>query len=158
MSKAIASISVSLDGYFTGPNPGPGQGLGEGGAVLHQWIREGTASREQLAGNEFIRELLERGGAIVSGRDSYDTAEKAWGPEPPFRVPIFVVTHNPLPDDIRVGTTFHFVDGFEQALDLPAKPPATPAGEAGADPRRRGSRRHPPRLPRAPLNPAREAQ
>jgi hypothetical protein len=39
-------MSVSLDGYFTGPDPGPGRGLGEGGEVLHEWLRQGTADRE----------------------------------------------------------------------------------------------------------------
>jgi dihydrofolate reductase len=116
MSKVIASMSVSLDGYFTGPDPGPGQGLGAGGEVLHEWLRGGTANRGQLTSNEVVREAFERSGAMISGRDSYDTAERAWGPEPPFQVPIFVLTHRPRPDDVRVGTTFHFVDGFEAAL------------------------------------------
>jgi len=116
MGEVIASISVSLDGYFTGPNPGRGQGLGEGGEVLHRWLRGGTSSREGLASNEIVREAFERAGAMVCGRDGYDTAERAWGPEPPFRVPVFVLTHRPRPDDVRTGTTFHFVDGFDAAL------------------------------------------
>lgn len=116
MGEVIASMSVSLDGYFTGPDPGPGQGLGEGGEVLHAWIESGTASREQLSANEFIREAFERSGAMVCGRDSYDTAERAWGPQPPFEVPIFVPTHRPRADDVRTGTTFHFLDSFEAAL------------------------------------------
>jgi dihydrofolate reductase len=116
MSVVIASISVSLDGYFTGPRPGPSQGLGEGGEVLHEWLRGGTANREQLTSNEIVREAFERSGAMISGRDSYDVAERAWGPEPPFEVPVFVLTHRPQPDDVRTGTTFHFIDGFDGAL------------------------------------------
>jgi hypothetical protein len=46
VGQVIAGLSVSLDGYFTGPNPGPTQGLGEGGRVLHSWIEGGTSSRE----------------------------------------------------------------------------------------------------------------
>src|SRR5262249_45051095 len=65
---------------------------------------------------EVVREAFERVGAMVCGRDSYDTAERAWGPEPPFRVPVFVLTHRPLPDDVRTGTSFHFVEGLETAL------------------------------------------
>ncbi len=53
---------------------------------------------------------------MVMGRDGYEAAEAAWGPHPPFEVPIFVMTHRPRPDDAREGTTFHFVDGFETAL------------------------------------------
>lgn len=117
MSEVIASLSVSLDGYFTGPNPGSGQGLGEGGEVLHEWIRGGTRSRAELASNELIREAFERTGAVVCGRDGYDHAEAAWGPEPPFGMPFFVLTHRPRADDVREGTTFHFVDeGFGAAL------------------------------------------
>jgi dihydrofolate reductase len=117
MGEVIASISVSLDGYFTGPNPGPTQGLGEGGRVLHGWIEGGTSSREELASNELIAEAFERAGAMIAGRDGYDHAEAAWGPRPPFQVPVFVLTHRPRPDDVREGTTFHFVDaGFEAAL------------------------------------------
>jgi dihydrofolate reductase len=118
MGKVIAGLSVSVDGYFTGPNPGPGQGLGEGGEVLHAWLRGQTRSREQLTANELVREIFERTGAMICGRDGYDHAEAAWGPEPPFRTPIFVLTHRPRPDDVREGTTFHFVaDGFEAALE-----------------------------------------
>jgi dihydrofolate reductase len=112
-------MSVSLDGFFTGPNPGPGQGLGEGGEVLHAWIGPGTANREQLTGDEVVRELFESTGAMIAGRDGYETAEQAWGPEPPFQVPVFVLTHNPRPDDVRKGTTFHFITGgFGEALAL----------------------------------------
>lgn len=116
MGEVVASISVSLDGYFTGPNPGRGQGLGEGGEVLHGWLRGKTGSREELAANEFVREAFERCGAMISGRDSYDTAEAAWGPEPPFGVPVFVLTHRLQLDDVRTGTTFSFVEDFETAL------------------------------------------
>jgi dihydrofolate reductase len=115
-----ASISVSLDGYFTGPNPGPGpgQGLGEGGEVLHGWLRGGTADREQLTSNEIVAEMFASSGAMVCGHDGYETAENAWGPKPPFEVPVLVLTHRPRPDDVREGTTFHFVaDGFDAALE-----------------------------------------
>jgi dihydrofolate reductase len=119
VGKVTANLSVSLDGYFTGPNPGPRQGLGAGGEILHAWLREGTANREQLTANEVVREMFESGGAMICGRDGYDAAERAWGPEPPFEVPVFVLTHRPRPDDVRLGTTFHFVDkGFAAALGL----------------------------------------
>jgi dihydrofolate reductase len=119
MGKVFANLSVSLDGYFTGPNPGPSQGLGEGGEILHAWLEEGTGSREELTANDVVRDMFESGGAMICGRDGYEAAEKAWGPEPPFRVPVFVLTHRTRPDDVRRGTTFHFVDeGFAAALRL----------------------------------------
>jgi dihydrofolate reductase len=119
-----------LDGFFTGPNPGRGQGLGEGGEVLHGWLRGGTANRDQLTSNELVKEAFERAGSMLCGRDGYDTAEHAWGPEPPFRVPVFVLTHRPRPDDVREGTTFSFVsDGFDAALALAREA----AGEKAVD-------------------------
>lgn len=55
---------------------------------------------------------------MVMGRDSYEHAQAAWGPQPPFEVPIFVLTHRPRGDDVREGTTFHFVtDGLGTALE-----------------------------------------
>jgi dihydrofolate reductase len=116
MGKVTANLSVSLDGFYTGPNPGPTQGLGEGGEVLHDWLRGGTADRAQLTSDEVVEEMFESAGAMIAGRDGYDAAQAAWGPHPPFEVPIFVLTHEPRPDDVREGTTFHFVDGFDAAL------------------------------------------
>jgi dihydrofolate reductase len=116
MGKVTANLSVSLDGFYTGPNPGPTQGLGEGGEILHDWLRGGTADRGQLTSNEIVEEMFEAAGAMIMGRDGYEAAEAAWGPQPPFEVPIFVMTHRPRSDDIREGTTFHFVEGFDLAL------------------------------------------
>lgn len=51
------------------------------------------------------------------GKDSYEHAQVAWGPHPPFEMPIFVLTHHPRADDIREGSTFHFItDGFDTAV------------------------------------------
>jgi dihydrofolate reductase len=118
MGKVTANLSVSLDGFYTGPNPGPTQGLGEGGEVLHDWLRGGTADRAQLTSNEIVAEMLGAAGAMIAGRDGYDAAQAAWGPHPPFEVPVLVLTHEPRPDDTREGTTFHFVEGFDPALAL----------------------------------------
>ena len=116
MPKVVANLSVSLDGFYTGPNPGPSQGLGEGGEVLHEWLSHGTADRAELTSDAIVAELFEASGAMIAGRDGYEAAQAAWGPHPPFEVPVFVLTHRPRPDDVREGTTFHFVDGFEPAL------------------------------------------
>jgi dihydrofolate reductase len=118
MGKIVtSSISVSLDGYFTGPDPSPEQMLGTGGDVLHDWLGQQTADRDQLMGVDMVREVFDDMGAMITGRDSYEVAQRAWGPEPPFRVPVFVLTHRQRPDDVRTGTTFAFVtDGFEAAV------------------------------------------
>ncbi|HEX4305107.1 MAG TPA: dihydrofolate reductase [Solirubrobacterales bacterium] len=116
MGKVTANLSISLDGFYTGPEPGPTQGLGRGGRVLHDWIEDGTSNRAELTSNEIVAEMFEAAGAMVTGRDGYDHAQAAWGPHPPFECEVFVMTHRPRPDDIREGTAFHFVDSFDAAL------------------------------------------
>jgi len=126
-----ASLSISLDGYYTGPDPSPDKMLGEGGEVLHSWFAHDVADRTQLSVEEVIREEMDQLGAMVMGRDSYEHAQAAWGPRPPFEVPIFVLTHRPRSDDVREGTTFQFVTGgFESAVER-AKRAAAPGKRVG---------------------------
>lgn len=112
-----ASLSVSLDGFYTGPNPSPENPMGDGGAVLHNWFAHDVADRNQLTADDILRPEFERTGALVMGKDSYEHAQAAWGPHPPFEVPIFVLTNHPRPDDVREASTFHFTTaGFEMTL------------------------------------------
>lgn len=125
MGKVTADISMSLDGFIAGPNDRPGNGLGDGGERLHQWVYELASWREPhgLSGGETNRdsEILEEAfknvGAIVLGRRMFDNAE-GWGDEPPFHVPVFVLTHEAREKLVKEGgTTFTFVtDGIESAL------------------------------------------
>lgn len=113
----IASLSISLDGFYTGPRPSPENPMGDGGAALHGWFAHDVADRNQLTADDILRPELERTGALVMGRDSYEHAQVTWGPHPPFEMPIFVLTHYSRPDDIREGSSFHFItDGFEAAV------------------------------------------
>ncbi|MBN8618964.1 MAG: dihydrofolate reductase family protein [Anaerolineae bacterium] len=116
MSKVIIDITMSLDGFITGPNDGPGNGLGDGGRVLHDWVFDGrTAADEQFLSGEALQSL----GACILGRRTFDIAENAWGDHPPFGVaPVFVLTHRPHPTLVRGATTFTFVTtGIMSALD-----------------------------------------
>lgn len=113
----IASLSVSLDGFYTGPHPSPEMPMGDGGAALHGWFAHDVADRDQLTADEILRSEFERTGALVMGKDSYEHAQAAWGPHPPFEMPIFVLTHHQRADDVREGSTFHFITGgFETAV------------------------------------------
>ena len=105
MSTVFASISTSVDGYVTGPDDGPGKGLGEGGERLHYWVFGGPwtyddASRgEPGAGiggpeKEWMDAVAARMGAGVVGRGMYEAAGH-WGDENPWGMPCFVVTHRP---------------------------------------------------------------
>jgi dihydrofolate reductase len=120
MTKVAAGITTSLDGYVTGPNDGPGRGLGEGGERLHYWVFGGPWSYEEPptgdatgADKEFLDEGIARVGAVVGGRKTYDASE-AGGGENPFGVPFFIVTHRP--EDAPAGAGFTFVSGVEEAV------------------------------------------
>ena len=123
--KVFAGMSMSLDGFIAGPNAGPGNGLGDGGDRLHEWIyglaswREphGLEGGEKNQDDEVMKEAFNRAGAFIMGRRMFDHAE-GWGDEPPFHRPVFVLTHEKREREIKKGgTTFTFItDGIESAL------------------------------------------
>lgn len=126
-SKVFFDVGLSLDGYMAGPNAKPGNPLGDGGPAMHGWVFE-TASFRELFGipggdsssadDALIRRLFSRTGAYVMGRRMFDEGEVGWPENPPFRAPVYVLTHSPREPWVRQGgTTFHFVtDGIESAL------------------------------------------
>jgi dihydrofolate reductase len=126
MGKVVVDITTSLDGFIAGPNDGPELGLGEGGEQLHQWVFDLASWREPhgLAGgktdrdSEVLDEAFRTAGSIVVGRRMFDNA-KEWGDNPPFHMPVFVLTHEARETEKREGgTTFTFVtDGIESALE-----------------------------------------
>jgi dihydrofolate reductase len=116
MGSVIIDITMSLDGFVTGPNDGPGNGLGDGGRILHEWVFGGkTEADEKFLTDEPIQTL----GACVLGRRTFDIAGDAWGENPPFGPgKVFVLTHRPHEPLIRGHVTFVFVtDGMESALE-----------------------------------------
>ena len=97
MTTVAAAITISLDGYITGPNDGPGNGLGDGGERLHYWVFGGPWTYESEpkgeatgADKEYLDEGMTGVGAVVIGRGMYEAAD-AWGGENPFGVPLFVI-------------------------------------------------------------------
>ena len=134
MSKTTLDISMSLDGFIAGPNQTVEEPLGRGGEQLHEWVfglrtwREahGLEGGEENADSEVVREAVAPNGAYVmgrrmfsSGRGPWEDDPKAngwWGDEPPFGVPVFVLTHHPR-EPLELGdTTFTFVsEGVEAA-------------------------------------------
>ena len=113
MGRVFADQSISLDGFSAGPNVGASNPMGDGGEELHAWQFRGGRRREVLDA------LFGAGtGAVVVGRRTFDLGERFWGDEPPFHLPVFVVTHRPeAPVTKRGGTTYTFVTGgVEPAL------------------------------------------
>jgi dihydrofolate reductase len=127
MSMVFASLGMSLDGFIAGPNAGPDNNLGDGGGRIHQWMYrvEAWRERQSLEGGEVNRDaqLLEenygRIGAFLMGRRMFDEGEVGWPDPPPFRAPVFVLTHHERePWERQGGTTFTFVtDGPDAALE-----------------------------------------
>jgi dihydrofolate reductase len=126
VGKVFVDISTSLDGFIAGPNDGPDVPLGEGGERLHEWVFGLVSWRERhgLAGGtadrdaEILDEAFRNTGAVVLGRRMFDNAG-GWGDEPPFHVPVFVLTHDAREPLTKAGgTTFTFVtEGIESALE-----------------------------------------
>jgi dihydrofolate reductase len=124
--KVTSDISMSLDGFITGPHDDVERPLGEGGERLHQWVYELASWRERhgLAGGEtnrdaeVLHEAFRNVGAFVMGRRMFNHGEKPWGDNPPFHTPVFVVTHKARQPLVKEGgTTFTFVtEGIESAL------------------------------------------
>ncbi len=120
MTKVTANITISVDGYVTGPDDGPAKGLGEGGERLHYWVFGGPWSYDDEARGEplpadaeFVAEMMARQGAVVGGRNTYEAA-RHWGDRNPFGVPMFIVTHRP--SEQPAGGEFEFVAGVEAAV------------------------------------------
>ena len=123
MGKVYLSLSMSLDGFITGPNPRPGEPLGDGGERLHEWMAGMEDFRERgdtiNADAEVLRELSSHTGALLMGRAMLDVGEEPWGDNPPFGMPVFVLTHRPREMVTKQGgTTYTFAtEGIEAALE-----------------------------------------
>jgi dihydrofolate reductase len=137
MSKLrVASFTLSLDGYGAGPDQSLATPLGVGGEELHGWMVD-TRTFHAMVGkpggrtgvdDDFTARGLENVGAWILGRIMFGAVRGAWpdeswkgwwGEEPPYHVPVFVLTHHERPAiEMKGGTTFHFVTGgIEEALE-----------------------------------------
>jgi dihydrofolate reductase len=134
MTQVTAQMSISLDGFYAGPNSpdtdvhnwmGSAEALGF--FRITRWVidamawreRQGFKGGEHDTNSEIIAETFESAGAYVMGRRMFDGGELPWGDEPPFRAPVFVVTHRPRETVVKQGgTSFSFVtDGIEAAIE-----------------------------------------
>jgi dihydrofolate reductase len=134
MSSVKSHISISLDGFVAGPNQSLDNPLGEGGEELHQWAfatrswhaQHGRDRGDPGPDSDAAAEMSQGVGAYVMGRNMFgggpgpwdESWTGWWGDEPPYHVPVFVLTHHARePLEMKGGTTFYFVtDGIESAL------------------------------------------
>jgi len=125
----VAGLSVSVDGFCAGPGQCLEHPLGQGGRALHEWAFA-TRTFQRMHGmgeggtgvdDDFARRGFEGMGAWILGRHMFgpvrgpwpdDTWRGWWGDEPPYHVPVFVLTHHArAPLAMAGGTVFHFVTG-----------------------------------------------
>ncbi|MFE5815181.1 dihydrofolate reductase family protein [Streptomyces sp. NPDC056479] len=128
MTEVIAQLSMSLDGYIAGPDSGREHPLGIGGERLHQWVyglrswrrEQGIKGGQGGPEDDLVADWIKRPGAVVMGHGMYITGEQPWGDNPPFHMPVYVVTHHPRESVPKEGgTVYHFVtEGPEHALSL----------------------------------------
>ena len=133
----VNSFSVSLDGFAAGPNQDLQNPMGVGAMGLHQWVFPTRSFQAMHAGggdggetgidNDFSTAAMDNLGAWILGRNMFgpirgpwpnDDWKGWWGPNPPYHVPVFVLTHHPrAPLAMEGGTVFHFVTGgIDEAL------------------------------------------
>lgn len=141
MSKLrVHCFGLSIDGFGAGPNQTRDNPLGVGGESLHEWFFP-TRTFKQMTGEgagttgpdeEFAARGFQNVGAWILGRNMFgpirgdwpdDTWKGWWGDNPPYHVPVFVLTHHArAPIAMAGGTTFHFVtDGIHSALSQARK-------------------------------------
>jgi dihydrofolate reductase len=120
MTKVVADITMSLDGFVTGPDPDLEHGLGHGGEPLHTW----AVSSGDAVDAAVLREATEATGAVVMGRRLFDIVDgpHGWSDEMGYGAGLvgtpafFVVTHS-APETVRLKLSFTFVtDGPESAI------------------------------------------
>jgi dihydrofolate reductase len=108
MGRTVVDITMSLDGYVTGPGADPDHGLGVGGEPLHAWVRHDT---------DVLEASMARTGAVIMGRNTFDVIDgpKGWAVEAGGAPPIFVVSHS-VPDKVRLGDRVRFVTELADAV------------------------------------------
>jgi len=131
----VGPFSVSLDGFGAGPRQDINNPLGVRGFELHGWFQNtevfnkmhGQSGGRRGIDNDWAAQSFENVGAFILGRNMFgpirgswkdDSWKGWWGDNPPYHMPVFVLTHHARPT-IRMegGTTFHFVtDGADSAL------------------------------------------
>jgi dihydrofolate reductase len=133
----VESFTISLDGYGAGPDQDIDNPLGKGGPDLHQWLFPTRTLQRALFGKDggttgvddkFAARGFQSVGAWILGRNMFSPIRGEWpdenwkgwwGDNPPYHVPVFILTHHPRPSiEMDGGTTFHFVTGgIREALD-----------------------------------------
>lgn len=133
----VASFTISLDGFGAGPEQSLEHPLGIGGTELHGWLWPTRTFQRTLFGkdegttgvdDDFAARGFANLGAWILGRNMFSPSRGPWtdlqwkgwwGDDPPYHVPVFILTHHARPSiEMAGGTSFHFVTGgIHEALE-----------------------------------------
>ncbi len=119
MTRIVADITLSLDGFVTGPDPSPTNGLGTGGDVLHRWAFSDDPDDQRI-----LREGTKRSGAVILGRRLFDVVDgpEGWDEQVGYGAgavgtPPFVVVTSAAPATVRLDhLDWTFVAGLADAV------------------------------------------
>jgi dihydrofolate reductase len=121
MSSTVLYMSMSLDGFITGPNDSPDNGLGDGGERLHEWVLPGgredhktVVARLQGVNRQIYDEFMSTG-AVLAGRGTFEPAG-GWGGDHHDGVPIYILSRNPAPDWAANWPAVHYVSDLKDAV------------------------------------------
>lgn len=120
MSNSVLYMSMSLDGFIAGPNQGPGNGLGDGGHRLHEWLHPGGVDpRSHRPGddgpNATVFDEVMSTGAVVAGKRTFEPAD-GWGGDHHDGVPIFILSRHSAPSWAAEWPAVHYVSDLETAI------------------------------------------
>jgi dihydrofolate reductase len=121
MALTVLDMSMSLDGFITGPNVRPDNGLGDGGPRLHEWVFAGAEDDLQPSGanlrgaNRQVYDEMMATGAVIAGRRTFEPAE-GWGGDHHDGVPIYILSRNPAPAWAAGWPAVHYVSDLDAAV------------------------------------------
>ncbi|HWH99534.1 MAG TPA: dihydrofolate reductase family protein [Propionibacteriaceae bacterium] len=121
MPATVLYMSMSLDGFITGPNESPDRALGDGGERLHEWVFEGVGDHPKDAvrghrgvNSQIVDESMSTG-AVVAGRGTFEPAN-GWGGDHHDGVPIYILSRHPAPAWAADWPAVHYVSDLEAAV------------------------------------------
>lgn len=125
MGKVFGAHAVSVDGYITGRDPGPGRGLGDAPGLFDWYFGGDTPShvfdgfRLAEPSAQVFDALAERVGAVVAGRNTYEDSDQFGGGSPHPNARLFVLSHRPVPEMTEQQTlvTTGIADAIAAARD-----------------------------------------
>ncbi len=122
MGSSVLYMSMSADGFVTGPNVRPDNGMGDGGMRLHEWVFPGLegddleAAMARLTGtNKQVFDEMMSTGAVIAGRHTFEPAG-GWNGDHHDGVEVYILSRHEAPDWVRKWPNVRYVDDLNYAM------------------------------------------